>query len=89
MDWFLNNEDYTRQIADELFEQLIRGKEIRVAQAEEAAVASIVEYLTDNYEVEKALAVGKSLRDYNPRITYPVGVHFYLSDSNNLVTSVW
>lgn len=65
------------QISDELFDQLIRGKEIRVAQAEEAAEASIVEYLTDNYEVEQALAVGKSLREYNPRITYPVGVHFY------------
>lgn len=74
---FLNNEDYMSQISDELFEQLIRGKEIRVAQAEEAAEASIVEYLTDNYEVEKALAVGKCLREYNPRITYPVGVHFY------------
>ena len=65
------------QISDELFDHLIRGKEIRVAQAEEAAEASIVEYLTDNYEVEQALAVGKSLREYNPRITYPVGVHFY------------
>ena len=65
------------QISDELFDHLIRGKEIRVAQAEEAAEASIVEYLTDNYEVEQALAGGKSLREYNPRITYPVGVHFY------------
>ncbi len=74
---FLNNEDYMSQISDELFEQLIRSKQVRVNQAEEAAEASIVEYLTDNYEVEQALAVGKNLRDYNPRITYPVGVHFY------------
>ena len=65
------------QISDELFDQLIRGQQIRVNQAEEAAEASIVEYLTDNYEVEKALEVGKNLREYNPRITYPVGVHFY------------
>lgn len=74
---FLNNDDYLSQISDELFDQLIRGKQIRVEQAEEAAEASIVEYLTDNYEVEKALAVGKNLRDYNPNITYPVGAHFY------------
>lgn len=74
---FLNNEDYMSQISDELFNQLIRGQQIRVNQAEEAAEASIVEYLTDNYEVEKALNVGKSLRDYSTRITYPVGVHFY------------
>lgn len=65
------------QISDELFNQLIRDNQLRVSQAEEAAEASIVEYLTDNYEVEKALAVGKNLREYNPRITYPVGVHFY------------
>lgn len=74
---FLNNEDYMSQISDEQFEQLIRGRQIRVNQAEEAAETSIVEYLTDNYEVEKALEVGKNLREYNPRITYPVGVHFY------------
>ena len=74
---FLNNEDYTSQISDELFDQLIRGRQIRVNQAEEAAETSIVEYLTDNYEVEKALEVGKNLREYNRRITYPVGVHFY------------
>lgn len=65
------------QISDELFSQLIRNQQVRVEQAEEAAEMSIVEYLTDNYEVEQALAVGKNLREYNPRITYPVGVHFY------------
>lgn len=74
---FLNNDDYMSQISDELFQQLIRGNQMRVDQAEESAEASIVEYLSDNYEVERALAVGKNLRPYNPRITYPVGVHFY------------
>lgn len=56
------------QISDELFNQLIRGQQIRVNQAEEAAEASIVEYLTDNYEVEKALEVGKNLREYTPAL---------------------
>lgn len=74
---FLNNDDYLSQISDEHFNQLIRGKEIRVSQAEEAAESSMVEYLTDNYEVERALSVGKNLRAYNPYITYPVGAHFY------------
>lgn len=77
---FLNNTDYLSQISDELFKQLIRNQQIRVDQAEEAAEASLVEYLTDNYEIEKTLAVGKNLRPYNPRITYPVGVHFYHED---------
>lgn len=74
---FLNNEDYLSQISDELFQQLIRGKEIRVSQAEESAEASLIEYLTDNYEIEKELQVGKDLREYDSRITYPVGAHFY------------
>lgn len=78
---FLNNKDYMSQISDELFNQLIRGQQIRVEQAEEAAEASIIEYLTDNYEVEKALEVGKNLREYNPHITYPVGVHFYYDEN--------
>lgn len=76
---FLNNEDYMSQISDELFQQLIRGQQIRVEQAEEAAEASLCEYLTDNYEIERELAVGKYLREYNPRITYPVGCHFYFN----------
>lgn len=80
---FLNNEDYMSQISDEQFNQLIRGQQIRVKQAEEATEASIVEYLTDNYEVEKALEVGKNLREYNSRITYPVGVHFYHDPRNS------
>ena len=66
---FLNNEDYMSQISDELFNQLIRSQQIRVNQAEEAAEAASVEYLAANPEVEKALEVGKSMRDYNPRST--------------------
>lgn len=74
---FLNNNDYLGIITEEALEQLIRGNEERIEQAEEAAEASIVEYLTDNYEVEKELEIGKNLRPYNKRITYPAGSHFY------------
>lgn len=76
---FLNNADYLSIVTEEALSQLIRGNEDRLAQAEEAAEASIVEYLTENYEVEKALAVGKNLLEYNKQITYPVGSHFYLN----------
>ena len=75
---FLNNADYLGIITEEALSQLIRGKDERLAQAEEAAESSLVEYLTENYEIEKALAVGKSLLEYNNQITYPVGSHFYL-----------
>ena len=30
-----------------------------------------------NYEVEKELAKGKCIADYDRRVTYPVGVHIY------------
>lgn len=74
---FLNNNDYIGIITEEALLQLIRGNEERLSQAEEAAEASIVEYLIDNYEIEKILAVGKNLIAYNKQIIYPVGVHFY------------
>ena len=74
---FLNNNDYLGIITEEALRQLIRNREDRIAQAEEAAETSIVEYLTDNYEVEKELMKGKLLVEYNPTITYPVGAHFY------------
>lgn len=74
---FLNNNDYIGIITEEAMKQLIRGNEERIYQAEEASEASIVEYLTDNYEVEKELATGKNLMEYDTQITYPVGSHFY------------
>jgi hypothetical protein len=49
---FLNNNDYIGIITEEALLQLIRGKEARLAQAEEAAESSIIEYLIDNYEIE-------------------------------------
>lgn len=74
---FLNNNDYTSIVTEEGLAQLTRGNEERLSQAEEAAEASIIEYLTDNYEIENTLAVGKNLSEYNPQIIYPVGSHFY------------
>lgn len=74
---FLNNADYLSIVTEEALSQLIRGNEDRLAQAEEAAEASVIEYLTDNYEVEKELDKGKNLLEYNPQVTYPVGAHFY------------
>lgn len=73
---FLNNNDYLGIVTEEALEQLIRGNEERLGQAEEAAEASILEYLTENYEVEKELAVGKNIMEYNRQVTYPVGSHF-------------
>lgn len=75
---FLNNHDYTSIITEQALEQLIRGDETRYIQAEQNAEASIVDYLSENYEIEKELNRGKYLFEYNRKITYPVGTHFYL-----------
>ena len=69
---FLNNNDYIGIVTEEALLQLIRGKEERLAQAEEAAESSIIEYLIDNYEIEQVLAVGKNLMAYNKQIIFPL-----------------
>ena len=83
---YLNNNDYLSIVTEEALSQLIRGNEDRLAQAEEAAEASIIEYLTDNYEIEKVLEQGKSLLPYNDQITYPVGAYFYYN--NKIVQAI-
>ena len=78
---FLNNSDYLGIITQEALQQLTRGNDERFIQAEQSAEMSIVEYLSENYEVEKELAKGKYIADYDRCITYPVGVHIYFDDS--------
>lgn len=74
---FLNNNDYLGIITVEALAQLTRGNDERFIQAEESAEMSIIEYLSENYEIEKELAKGKYIAGYDRRITYPVGVHIY------------
>lgn len=74
---FLNNNDYLGIITPEALAQLTRGNDERFIQAEESAEMSIVEYLSENYEIEKELAKGKYIAVYDRRITYPVGAHIY------------
>lgn len=76
---FLNNNDYLAVITPEALSQLTRGNDERFSQAEEAAEISMIEYLSENYEVEKEFAKGKYIADYDRRITYPVGVHIYFN----------
>ncbi|NDW10959.1 hypothetical protein [Dysgonomonas sp. 520] len=77
---FLNNYDYLGVISKESLEQMTRGNEERFIQAEESAEMSIIEHLSENYEIEKELNKGKYIAGYNRAITYPVGVHIYFED---------
>ena len=63
---FLNNDDYLGIITPEALAQLTRGNDARFIQAEESAEMSIVEYLSENYEIEKELAKGKYIAEYEP-----------------------
>ena len=77
---FLNNDDYLGVISKESLEQMTRGNSDRFIQAEESAEMSIIEYLSENYEIEKELRKGKYIADYDRSITYPVGAHIYYED---------
>ena len=74
---FLNLSDYHSIITPEALEQMIRGNVTRFIQAEQSAEISIVEYLSENYEIEAELAKGKFIAEYDRQITYPVGVYIY------------
>lgn len=65
---------------------MTRGADDRLAQAEEAAKQSIIEYLTMNYEVEAELEKGRQIIAYNPQITYPSGAHFLTPDGRIVQT---
>lgn len=74
---FLNDNDYLAVISSESLSQLTRGNTDRYIQAEQSAEMSIIEYLSENYEVEQEFNKGKYIADYDRAITYPVGVHVY------------
>lgn len=74
---FLNDNDYLSVITPEALAQITRGNTERLAQAEESAEMSVIEYLSENYEVEKELWKGKYIASYDRRISFPVGAHLY------------
>ncbi|MDL2320191.1 hypothetical protein LJC45_03560 [Alistipes sp. OttesenSCG-928-B03] len=77
---FLNDNDYLSVISAETLSQMTRGNSQCFIQAEESAEMSIVEYLSENYEIESELNKGKYIAPYDRSITFPVGAHFYLND---------
>lgn len=77
---FLNDSDYLSLLTPEALSQITRNDTGRFIQAEEAAEMSIVEYLSENYEVVQELNRGKYIAEYDRRITFPVGAHIYLEN---------
>jgi len=77
---FLNDNDYLGVITKDALLQMTRNNSERFLQAEESAEMSIIEYLSENYEIETELNKGKYIAEYNRQISYPVGVHLYYDD---------
>lgn len=79
---FLKEKDYlesgaiTKMHLDQLINANAKNSFIG---AEESAEMEIVGYLYDNYKIEETLKEGKAT-DYESRITYPKGAHFWLDD---------
>jgi hypothetical protein len=66
---FLNDNDYLGVITKESLSQMIRNNTERFIQAEESAEISIIEYLSENYEIEREFNKGKYIAEYNYRST--------------------
>lgn len=75
---FLNQNDYLSIITETALYQLVRDNDMRFIQAEQAAEASITDYLSENYAIERELNRGKYIFEYDRRVSYPIGSHFYL-----------
>lgn len=73
----MNDTDYLGIITADALAQMTRGNHDRFIQAEESAEMSIVEHLSENYEIERELNKGKYIAEYDRRITFPVGAHIY------------
>lgn len=74
---FLNNDDYTSVTTSEALNQMTRGDLSKLMLAESDAETSVIEYLSENYEIEKEMNVGKFIADYDRKVTFPVGAHLY------------
>ena len=70
--------DYYEIITKEALEQIIptEDEEIKFKRAEDSAEMSIIEYLNENYEIERTIEMGKRIMEYDSRINYPIGAYF-------------
>lgn len=77
---FLTDKDYICLATEEHMRQLIREMPERVPLAEQRAEMQLLEYLDQYYEIEKLLAVGKNIREYNSLVSYPAQVYIKIDE---------
>lgn len=73
---YLTKSDYYEIITEEALSQVVSDtEEYKFKKAEDSAEMSMIEYLAENYEIEKVLAAGKNIHYYERKITYPSQVY--------------
>lgn len=78
---FLNNNDYLAVMTEQVFDQTVKDRADELCtDAEKSAESTIREYLTEHYEIDDELNVGKLIAGYSPEIniTYPPETHIYI-----------
>lgn len=82
---FLNDGDYEGVLSIEHFNQLSDGRKEKIIEAESNAEMSIIEYLSESYEIEAELIKGKFIAEYDRKITFPVGAYIYVNGKTRKV----
>lgn len=78
---FLTKNDYCEVIQESTLDQIVKPEdEYKYQLAESSAEMSVLEYLRENYEIEQVLEEGKSIGEYDRRLTYPVGSHLEIEE---------
>ena len=78
---FLNNNDYTGLMSQRAQDQMVRDRgDALYNEIEMVAESLIRDYLTEHYDIDYELNLGKYIAGYMPEIniTYPSGVHMYI-----------
>lgn len=78
---FLNNNDYAGVMSQRAQDQMVRDRgDSLYAEIEITAETLVRDYLTEHYDIDYELNVGKYIAGYMPEvnITYPSGVHMYI-----------
>lgn len=79
---FLNNNDYLSIMTEKVFDQTVRDRADELCtDAEKSAESTMRDYLSEHYEIDEELNVGKLIAGYSPviNITYPPEQHIYIN----------
>ena len=84
---FLTISDYYEIITKEALSQIVGdNNDSKFKQAEESAEMSMLEYLTESYEIEMEIEKGKRISEYNHLINYPVGSYIEIDEKIYKIT---